>query len=111
MAYLKNKKRKNLQIQYPGTEDVVKKIQLSYLEWINSLEENREVQHSHLVQVDTSSNEHDNDIEVCIFCDGAVNKEASRLGVGCIAYRNDAIVMAKLAKFKEYKDRDTWLKF
>ena len=56
--------------------------------------------------MDTSSNEHDNDIEVLIFCDGAVNKEASRLGA-CIAYKNDGVVMAKLAKFKEYKDGDT----
>lgn len=61
--------------------------------------------------MDASSNEHDNDIEVRIFCDGAMNKEGSRLGVGCIAYRNDAVVMAKLAKYKEYKDGDTWLKF
>lgn len=84
----------------PCAEDVVKKIQFSHLEWINSLEENLEVQHSHLNQVDTSSNGHDSDIDVRIFCDGAMSEEDSRLGIGCIAYRNDSIVMAKLAKCK-----------
>ena len=72
---------------------MVKKIQFLHLEWINFLEENLKVQYSHLSQVDTSSNEHDSDIDVCIFCDGAVSKEDSRLGIGCIAYRNDDVII------------------
>ena len=49
-------------------------------------------------QLDTSTNNQDLDIDVRIFCDGAVNKEANKLGVGCIAYNKDGSILTRLSK-------------
>ena len=38
------------------------------------------------------------DIDVCIFCDGAVNKEANKLRLRCIAYSKDGSILTRLSK-------------
>ena len=46
--------------------------------------------------MDTSNNNQDLDIDVRIFCDGVVNKEANKLGAGCIAYNKNGRILARL---------------
>lgn len=69
--------------------NVVGRIHLSFPEWVNSLKVNQEVCSTQTNLEDASTKEQDNCLNVRIFCEGAVNKEANKLGIGCIAYNNE----------------------
>ena len=77
---------------------MVQSINLAHTKWIRSLEKKWGDQNRVDGQLDTSTNNQDLDIVVRIFCDGAVNKEANKLGVGCIAYSKDGSILTRLSK-------------
>ena len=56
---------------------MVQSINLTHTEWISSLEKTHGDQNLIDGQLATSTNKQDLDIDVRIFCDGAVNKEAN----------------------------------
>lgn len=49
-------------------------------------------------EVYTSNHNQDLDIDVHIFCNGDVNKEVNKLGVGCIAYDKNCGIFIKAIK-------------
>ena len=93
-----SKKCKNLSSARSNGENVVQSINLAHTEWISSLEKTQGDQNLVDGQLTTSTNNQDLDLDVRIFCDGAVNKEANKLGVGCIAYSKDGSILTRLSK-------------
>lgn len=85
-----------------GTDgtDVVRRNQFAFSEWMDSLEENP-VHVIHDIGEDVNSiNEHANNIEIPIFCDGAVDKASTKLDIGYIAYDRKGGILAKFLKLK-----------
>lgn len=70
------------------------------MEWMQSLEKTQEARPTIVVQEDVYTYQQNSSIDVHIFCDGTVNKEANRLGIQCIAYNNEGEILTKISKGK-----------
>lgn len=71
---------------------------MAHEKWIKSLEEGQVPQNYNPILEDTFGLEHVEDVDIQIFCDGDVNKEENKLGIGCITFDRQNTILAKNLK-------------
>lgn len=89
--------------------NILQKIQKAQEEWINSLEDDQPNHNSNSVQEATTGLEQSEDVDIRIFCDGAMNREENKLGIGYIVYtRQNTVLLAKISKCLLLKKLWSW---
>lgn len=92
-------KKKSLGIFIQNDQMFLRKINLTYMKQIKSLQDCKEIQNGTQTHEISTTDALEQDIEVRIFCFGAVKIEMTTMDVGCIAFDFNGSILAKLSKY------------